>query len=56
EAVTFTRDYVQRFEQELAKAKDSDSLIQSMKQAFPALPDDDGLAIGAKVATGEMKW
>jgi glyoxylase-like metal-dependent hydrolase (beta-lactamase superfamily II) len=56
EAVTFTRDYVQRFEQELAKAKGSDSLIQGMKQAFPALPADDGLAIGAKVATGEMKW
>lgn len=56
EAVTFTRDYVQRFEQELAKSKNSGELIESMKKAFPSLPVDDGLAIGAKVNTGEMKW
>ena len=56
EAVTFTRDYVQRFEQVLAKSKGSAELIDGLKQAFPALPVDDGLAIGAKVNTGEMKW
>ncbi|WP_346208637.1 Vmh family MBL fold metallo-hydrolase [Aeromonas salmonicida] len=56
EAVTFTRDYVQRFEQELAKSKNSGELIESMKKVFPSLPVDDGLAIGAKVNTGEMKW
>lgn len=55
-AVTFTRDYVQRFERELAKAKSSGELIDGLKQAYPALPVDDGLAIGAKVNTGEMKW
>jgi glyoxylase-like metal-dependent hydrolase (beta-lactamase superfamily II) len=55
-AVTFTRDYVQRFEQELAKAKNSGELIEVLKKAYPALPVDDGLAIGAKVNTGEMKW
>lgn len=56
EAVTFTRDYVQRFEAELAKHQDSASLLEAMTQAYPALPVNDGLAIGAKVATGEMKW
>ena len=56
EAVTFTRDYVQRFEQELAKSKNSGELIEGLKKAFPSLPVDDGLAIGAKVNTGEMKW
>ncbi|MFM4909506.1 Vmh family MBL fold metallo-hydrolase [Aeromonas dhakensis] len=56
EAVTFTRDYVERFEQELAKAKNSGQLIEALKQAYPSLPVDDGLAIGAKVNTGEMKW
>ncbi|WP_425934432.1 Vmh family MBL fold metallo-hydrolase [Aeromonas rivipollensis] len=56
EAVTFTRDYVQRFEQELATAKRSDQLIDGLKKAFPSLPVDDGLAIGAKVNMGEMKW
>lgn len=55
-AVTFTHDYIVRFEQELAKAKDSASLIKAMTQAYPALPVDDGVAIGAKVATGEMAW
>ncbi|GJA34461.1 MBL fold metallo-hydrolase [Aeromonas caviae] len=56
EAVTFTRDYVQRFEQELAKTKHSGQLIEALKKAYPSLPVDDGLAIGAKVNTGEMKW
>ncbi|BBS86194.1 Vmh family MBL fold metallo-hydrolase [Aeromonas media] len=55
-AVTFTRDYVQRFEQELATAKNSDQLIDGLKKAFSSLPVDDGLAIGAKVNMGEMKW
>ncbi|MFM5855814.1 Vmh family MBL fold metallo-hydrolase [Aeromonas rivipollensis] len=55
-AVTFTRDYVQRFEQALASAKNSDQLIDGLKKAFPSLPEDDGLAIGAKVNMGEMKW
>lgn len=55
-AVTFTRDYVQRFEQALASAKNSDQLIDGLKKAFPSLPVDDGLAIGAKVNMGEMKW
>lgn len=56
EAVTFTRDYVQRFEQTLAKSKNAGELIEGLKKAFPSLPVDDGLAIGAKVNTGEMKW
>lgn len=56
EAASFTRDYVLRFEAELAKSKDAADLIDAMKQAYPALPVDDGLSIGAKVATGEMKW
>ncbi|MFM5844940.1 Vmh family MBL fold metallo-hydrolase [Aeromonas sanarellii] len=55
-AVTFTRDYVQRFEQELAKANSSGELIEGLKKAYPSLPVDDGLAIGAKVNMGEMKW
>ncbi|MFM4965052.1 Vmh family MBL fold metallo-hydrolase [Aeromonas bivalvium] len=56
DAVTFTRDYVQRFEQELASSKGSAALIEGLKQAYPSLPVDDGLAIGAKVNTGEMSW
>ena len=47
---------LQRFEQELATAKDAGQLIDGLKKAFPSLPVDDGLAIGAKVNMGEMKW
>lgn len=56
EAVTFTRDYVQGFERALSSTKGSAELIESLKQAYPSLSVDDGLTIGAKVATGEMKW
>lgn len=56
DAVTFTRDYIQRFEHNLTEVKGSAALMQAMQKAYPALPVDDGLAIGAKVATGEMKW
>ncbi|MBP4042864.1 MBL fold metallo-hydrolase [Aeromonas sp. SrichE-2G] len=56
QAVAFTRDYVLRFEQALASTKGSGPLIDALKQAYPSLPVDDGLAIGAKVNTGEMKW
>lgn len=56
QAVTFTRDYIQRFEHNLSTVKGSAALIKAMQQAYPTLPVDDGLAIGAKVATGEMPW
>ena len=56
QAVTFTRVYVLRFEQALASTKGSGPLIDALKQAYPSLPVDDGLDIGAKVNTGEMKW
>jgi Zn-dependent hydrolases, including glyoxylases len=56
DAVQFTRDYVVKFESELGKAKNANALVEKMKQAYPSLPANDGLTIGAKVATGEMKW
>lgn len=56
EAVTFTRDYVLHFEQALARAKGSAELVDALTQAYPSLPVDDGLTMGARVATGEMKW
>ena len=55
-AVKFTRDYVLKFESELTNTKNADALVQKMKQAYPSLPDNDGLTIGAKVAKGEVKW
>jgi glyoxylase-like metal-dependent hydrolase (beta-lactamase superfamily II) len=55
-AVTFTHDYLKFYEQALSQSKNSGELIQKLKAAYPALPVDEGMAISAKVNTGEMKW
>jgi glyoxylase-like metal-dependent hydrolase (beta-lactamase superfamily II) len=55
-ALTYTRDYLLAFEQELAKAKDSATLIAAMTARYPDAGMGVALQIGAKVATGEMKW
>lgn len=56
DAVRFTRDYVLRFEAELAKASTSAELIKAMTEAYPGLKADDGLIISTRVASGEMNW
>lgn len=56
DAVVFTRDYIRKFETERTKARNSDDLIKAMTLAYPSLTPDEGLTIGAKVATGEMAW
>lgn len=55
-ALTYTRDYLLAFEEELAKAKDSAALIASMTGRYPDAGMGVALQMGAKVATGEMKW
>jgi glyoxylase-like metal-dependent hydrolase (beta-lactamase superfamily II) len=55
-AVTFTRDYLAAFEQELAAARDGAALIEAMKNRYPNAGLGIALEIGAKVAKGEMKW
>lgn len=55
--LTFTKDYLQSFEKQLAASKNSAQLIDAMEKAYPQL--DKGalsLDIGAKVNKGEMKW
>jgi glyoxylase-like metal-dependent hydrolase (beta-lactamase superfamily II) len=54
--ITFTRDYLARFESELGKAANSAALIAAMKAAYPDAGLGVALDIGAKVNTGEMKW
>ncbi|WP_263408867.1 MBL fold metallo-hydrolase [Terriglobus tenax] len=54
--VEHTKGYLIAFEEELAKAKDSTALIAAMKARYPGLGMEVALDIGAKVATGEMKW
>jgi glyoxylase-like metal-dependent hydrolase (beta-lactamase superfamily II) len=55
-AITYTRDYLLAFEDELAKAKDSAAVIAAMKRRYPAAGMDVALDIGAKVAKGELQW
>jgi glyoxylase-like metal-dependent hydrolase (beta-lactamase superfamily II) len=56
QAVTFTLDYLQKFEAALAQQKGSAAVIETMKAAWPNLPDESSLALSAKVNSGEMKW
>nr|WP_222622383.1 MBL fold metallo-hydrolase [Ramlibacter albus] len=55
-AITYTRDYLKRFEAELPKAAGSAALIDTMQQAYPQAGLGIALDIGAKVNKGEMKW
>jgi len=55
-AVTFTRNYLLAFEDELARAADAASLKSAMEKRFPDLGMGVALDIGSKVAKGEMKW
>ncbi len=54
--ITYTRDYLQRFDAESAKAKNAAELIDAMKKAYPQAGLGIALDIGAKVNKGEMKW
>jgi glyoxylase-like metal-dependent hydrolase (beta-lactamase superfamily II) len=55
-AVLYTRDYIKAFESELSKAKGSADLVAAMKRLYPRALDVESLELGAKVATGEMRW
>ena len=55
--ITFTKEYLQTFEKQLAATSDSAQLIAAMKNAYPKLAGGAmSLDIGAKVNKGEMKW
>ena len=55
-AITYTRDYLKRFEAELPKAANGAELIATMQRAYPKAGLGMALDIGAKVNKGEMKW
>jgi glyoxylase-like metal-dependent hydrolase (beta-lactamase superfamily II) len=56
ESVSYTRDYLVKFEAETAKAANSAALIARMKALYPNAGLESALDISAKVAKGEMKW
>ena len=55
-AIGYTREYLQRFTVEAAKAKTGAQLIEAMKTAYPQAGLGIALDIGAKVNKGEMPW
>lgn len=55
-AISYTRDYLVRFESELPKAQNGAELIATMQKAYPKAGLGIALDIGAKVNKGEMKW
>jgi glyoxylase-like metal-dependent hydrolase (beta-lactamase superfamily II) len=55
-AVRFTRDYLDAFEEEAAKAANAAALIAAMKRRYPDLGEEASLELSAKVIKGEMKW
>jgi|SRR6185369_5560 len=54
-AINHTKEWLLAFEEELPKAADAAALNAAMKARFP-LGMEVAIDIGAKVATGEMKW
>jgi hypothetical protein len=56
EAITFTLNYLQTCEKALQQHKGSAQVIETMKAAYPHLPEESSLDLSAKVNTGEMKW
>jgi len=55
-AIRYTREYLQRFEAELARAQNAAELIATLQKAYPQAGLGIALDIGAKVNKGEMKW
>ena len=55
-AIAYTRDYLLAFEAERQATSDGAALIAAMKRRYPNAGMGIALEIGAKVATGEMKW
>ena len=51
-----TRGYLVKFEQAVSTSKDSATMIETMKKAYPAFGGAYNLELGAKVAKGEVKW
>jgi glyoxylase-like metal-dependent hydrolase (beta-lactamase superfamily II) len=55
-SIVFTREYLFAFEEECAKGNGSEALISAMSRRYPGIDMRIALAIGAKVAKGEMNW
>lgn len=55
-SVTFTRDYIVKFEEAAKQSKNSTELIAAMKKAYPNFKNTSDLEMGAQVIKGERSW
>ncbi|UXM96541.1 MBL fold metallo-hydrolase (plasmid) [Bartonella sp. HY329] len=55
-SVQFTRDYINAFEEEAAKAKNSKELIAAMEKRYLDLEGKTSLEMSAQVIKGERQW
>ncbi len=55
-AIGYSKSYLIAFEQEEAKAKNSEELIAAMQKLYPEAQLGIALQLGAKVSKGEMTW
>jgi len=55
-AISYTRNYLVKFESTAAASSNAAALIEAMKAAYPKAAPGIALDIGAKVNKGEMKW
>lgn len=56
EAITFTSDYLNDFEQSLSEYKTSGEVINAMKRKWPTLREPESLDFSAKVNLGDITW
>lgn len=55
-AIQFSINYLNTYDKVDKTTKTSAQLIEGMKKAYPQLPGESNLELGAKVVKGEMKW
>lgn len=55
-SVLFSRNYLRDYEKALSQVDNSKALIERVNKQYPQAALPIALEIGAKVATGEMKW
>lgn len=55
-AVDFSINYLKNYEKVVKASKDSQQIIQTLKQQYPDLKESGSLELGAKVVKGEMQW
>lgn len=53
QAISFTKEYLVKFEQALDSSTHSSQVIEKMRAQYPVLPDDGSLQLSAEVNMGE---